>query len=89
MFPPTSRRIVGAPGVRPKRGELGIFGKPEVLCAFCPERQSSICRAHQRNMRHWSIESMNVPNHLLLQVCGPNPTQAGTRDEVSSSTTPC
>src|SRR3984893_11659169 len=28
---------------------------------------------------HWSIESMNVPNHLLLQVCGPDPTQAGRR----------
>ena len=46
---------------------------------FIPERQSSICRVHQRNMRHWSIESMNVPNHLLLQRCGPDPTQAGWR----------
>ena len=46
---------------------------------FWPERQSSICRAHQRNMWHWSIESMNVPNHLLLQVCGPDPTVAERR----------
>jgi hypothetical protein len=43
------------------------------------KRQSSICRAHQRNMRHWSIESMNVPIHLLLQRCGPDPTQAEKR----------
>ncbi|MGH6813152.1 MAG: hypothetical protein ACREDM_12740 [Methylocella sp.] len=28
-----------------------------------PERQTSICRAHQRNMRR-SVESMNVAIHL-------------------------
>ena len=26
-----------------------------------------------------TIPSMNVPNHLLLQRCGPDPTQAGWR----------
>jgi hypothetical protein len=28
---------------------------------------------------YYAVESMNVPNHLLLQVCGPDPTQAGRR----------
>ena len=46
---------------------------------FWLERQSSICRARRHNIRHWSIESMTVPIHLLLQRRCPDPTQAGRR----------
>ena len=48
----------------------------------------AMCDLAVANMRHWSIESMNVPNHLLLQVCGLDPTRP-EGDEVSSSSTPC
>ena len=57
---------------------LLLHGWPDDAHAF-RERQSSICRAPQRSMRHWLIESMNVPIHLLLQRCGPDPTRAGRR----------
>ena len=40
------------------------------------ERQ---CKLTPLAMRHWSIEFMNVPIHLLLQRCGPDPTQAEKR----------
>jgi hypothetical protein len=44
---------------------------------FWLERQSSICRAHQRNMRHWSIDAKNASIHLLVQRRGPDSNQLG------------
>ena len=52
------------------------------------ERQSSICHTHQRKMRHWSIDAVNVPIHLLEKRRDPHQTRSKS-DEISSSTTPC